>query len=88
MSSFAIAKADRVYSLHSPGSWFTRDFTFAAPPPKGRRFMVSTRMDGKIEGLEKTMEDVQGDIVQMKDFLGQLQSWMKKKDEMDTEILR
>ncbi|KAK9037178.1 hypothetical protein V6N11_022099 [Hibiscus sabdariffa] len=26
-------------------------------------------MDGKIEGLEKTMEDVQGDIVQMKDFL-------------------
>ncbi|KAK9033095.1 hypothetical protein V6N11_018133 [Hibiscus sabdariffa] len=45
-------------------------------------------MDGKIEGLEKTMEDVQGDIVQMKDFLGQLQTWMEKKDEIDTEILR
>ncbi|KAK8569108.1 hypothetical protein V6N12_007640 [Hibiscus sabdariffa] len=45
-------------------------------------------MEGRIDGLEKKIEDIQGEIVQVKDFLSQLQDWMKKKEENNTEILR
>ncbi|KAK8595346.1 hypothetical protein V6N13_016721 [Hibiscus sabdariffa] len=45
-------------------------------------------MEDRIDELEKQMEDIQGEIVQVKDLLNQLQDWMKKKDEKDTEILR
>ncbi|KAK8486908.1 hypothetical protein V6N11_012051 [Hibiscus sabdariffa] len=50
--------------------------------------MVSTIMEGIIDGLEKKREDIQGKIVQVKDLLGQLQDNMKKKDEKDTGIIR
>ncbi|KAK9029934.1 hypothetical protein V6N11_031375 [Hibiscus sabdariffa] len=50
--------------------------------------MVSTRMESRIDRLEKTMKDVQGKIFQVKDLFSQLQDWMKKKDEKDIEILQ
>lgn len=53
-----------------------------------RAFMVSTRMEGRIEGLEKTMTEVQEEIGSVRDYLGQLRDWMHKKDERDVEILQ
>ncbi|XP_059306831.1 uncharacterized protein LOC132058301 [Lycium ferocissimum] len=51
--------------------------------------MVSTRMEGRIEGLEKTMDEVQEEIGSVRNYLGQLRDWMqKKKDEHDAEILQ
>nr|XP_016495663.1 PREDICTED: uncharacterized protein LOC107814725 isoform X3 [Nicotiana tabacum] len=50
--------------------------------------MVSTRMEGRIEGLEKTMNEVQEEIGAVRDYLGQLREWMQKKDKHDAEILR
>lgn len=40
-------------------------------PPKRmhRAFMVSTRMEGRIEGLEKTMNEVQEEIGSVRDYL-------------------
>ncbi|XP_009797900.1 uncharacterized protein [Nicotiana sylvestris] len=50
--------------------------------------MVSTTMEGRIEGLEKTMNEVQEEIGSVRDYLGQLREWMQKKDEHDAEILQ
>ncbi|KAF3670018.1 Protein TRI1 [Capsicum annuum] len=44
-------------------------------------FMVSTRMEGRIERLEKTMAEVQDEIGSVRDYMEQLRDWMQKKDE-------
>ncbi|OIT32285.1 hypothetical protein A4A49_14426 [Nicotiana attenuata] len=45
-------------------------------------------MEGRIEGLEKTMNEVQEEIGAVRDYLGQLQEWLQKNDEHDAEILQ
>lgn len=49
--------------------------------------MLSTRMEGRIEGLEKIMDEAQKEIGSVRDYLGQLRDWMQK-NEHDAEILQ
>ncbi|PHU03106.1 hypothetical protein BC332_28357 [Capsicum chinense] len=84
-------------SLVSSGDWIERSpsaylFThgdFRIPNNFGiGAFMVSTRMDGRIDGLEKTMGEVEDEIGSVRDYMEQLRLCMQKKYEHDAEILQ